>query len=53
MRKINFIFVCLLFVSFSLAASSNALAQDEVMTNNEVISLAVAGLNKTIIRQLS
>ncbi len=49
MRKINFIFVCLLFVLFTLAASSNAFAQDEVMTNEEVISLAGAGLNKTII----
>jgi hypothetical protein len=49
-RKINFLFVCLLLVLFTLAASSSVLAQqDEVLTNEEVISLAVAGLNKTII----
>lgn len=49
MRKNNFLFVCLLIVSFTLAASSRVLAQDEVLTNDEIISLAGAGLNKTII----
>jgi hypothetical protein len=49
MKKSNFIFVCLLLVAVCLAASSNTFAQDEVMTNDEVISLAKAGLNSSII----
>ena len=49
MRKANFIFVCLLSISFCFIASLNTFAQDEIMTNDEVISLAGAGLNSSII----
>lgn len=49
MKKNNFIFTCLLFAAFFITANSVIYAQDEVMTNNEVISLAKAGLNSSII----
>ncbi len=49
MKKSNFIFVCLLVTAVLLTASSNIFAQDEVLTNDEVISLAKAGLNSSII----
>ena len=41
--------VCLLVSSFILFGGANAFAQDETMTNEEVISLAKAGLNESII----
>lgn len=49
MKKFNFLFVCVLLLSFFLITSSNAFAQEEVMTNDEVISLATAGLNSSVI----
>lgn len=49
MKKNNFIFACLLFAAFFVTANSTIHAQDEVMTNNEVITLAKAGLNSSII----
>ncbi len=49
MKKNNFIFTCLLFAAFFVTANSTIYAQDEVMTNNEVITLAKAGLNSSII----
>lgn len=49
MKKNSFIFACLLFAAFFITANSTIYAQDEVMTNNEVISLAKAGLNSSII----
>lgn len=49
MSKNNFLFVCLLVFSFFLTASLPTFAQEETMTNEEVISLAKAGLNNSII----
>lgn len=49
MKSNKFILVCLLVFSFVLAADVNTLAQDEIMTNAEVINLSKAGLSKTII----
>ncbi|MEP7037784.1 MAG: hypothetical protein ABI891_05535, partial [Acidobacteriota bacterium] len=49
MKNTNFIIACLLFVAFFVTANTTIYAQDEVMTNNEVISLAKAGLNSSII----
>ncbi len=47
MKRTNFLVVCLLSISFCFATS--AFGQDETMTNNEVITLAKAGLNPSII----
>lgn len=49
MKKNKFIFVCLLAFSFLLTANLNTFAQDEVITNEEVISLSKAGLSNSII----
>ncbi len=49
MRKPNFIFACLLLTAIFSAAGSTIFAQAEVMTNDEVITLAKAGLNSSII----
>jgi len=49
MKRNNFLFVCLLTLSLCLATASGAFAQDETMTNEEVITLAKAGLNQSII----
>jgi hypothetical protein len=48
-KRNNLLLVCLLVFSIILVGGSNAFAQDETMTNEEVISLAKAGLNETII----
>jgi len=48
-KKNKFILVCLLAFSFFLTASVNTFAQEEVLTNNEVISLSKAGLSNSII----
>jgi hypothetical protein len=50
-KKLNFLFVCVVLVSMCLITGSNASAQtlDKPMTNDEVISLAGAGLNSSII----
>lgn len=49
MKRNNFLLVCLLAVSFCLATAGSAFAQNETMTNEEVITLAKAGLNQSII----
>ncbi len=49
MKRNNLLLICLLVFSFILIGGANAFAQDETMTNEEVISLAKAGLNETII----
>lgn len=51
MKRNNFLFVCLLALSMCLATAAGARAQqqDETMTNEEVITLAKAGLNQSII----
>ena len=49
MKKLNFLFVLFLLFSFCFILNSSAPAQEEVMTNNEIISLANAGLNNPII----
>lgn len=49
MKKNKFIFVCLLAFSIFLTANLNTFAQDEIITNDEVISLSKAGLNSSII----
>ena len=49
MKKNNFLLVCLLAFSFCLATAGGAFAQNETMTNEEVITLAKAGLNQSII----
>jgi hypothetical protein len=48
-KKNKFIFVCLLVFSFALTANVNTFAQDEVLTNDEVINLSKAGLSNSII----
>lgn len=47
MKKTNFLIVCLLSISFCFAPS--VFGQDETMSNDEVITLAGAGLNESII----
>lgn len=49
MTKIRFVSVGVLVLAFCLFAVSNSFAQEETMTNAEVINLAKAGLNPTII----
>ena len=49
MRSRKFIFIGMLVVSLCFAASLTVLAQDETMTNDEVISLSKAGLAPSII----
>lgn len=49
MKQIKLFAVCLLLTVFCLTASQTARAQDETMTNGEVISLVKAGLNTQII----
>lgn len=49
MKQIKLFAVCLLLTAFCLTASQTARAQDETMTNGEVISLVKAGLNTQII----
>lgn len=49
MRIRKFIFFSLLAVALSFAMSSAIVAQDEVMTNDEVISLSKAGLASSVI----
>ena len=41
--------ICFLAVSLFVIAGSTAHAQEEIMTNDEVISLSKAGLNQTVI----
>lgn len=48
MKSSKFIFLCLLAFSFFLAAN-NTFAQDEILTNEEVINLSKAGLSNSII----
>lgn len=48
-KKNKFIFVCLLAFSIFLTAGVNTFAQEEVLTNEEVINLSKAGLNSSII----
>jgi hypothetical protein len=48
-KRNNLLLVCLLVFSIILVGGTNAFAQDETMTNEEVISLAKAGLNETLI----
>lgn len=50
MNRKKFLFICLLWSMFCLAANQTIFAQqDETMTNSEVILLVKAGLNKSII----
>jgi hypothetical protein len=49
MKRNNLLLICLLVFCFILTGGANVFAQDETMTNEEVISLAKAGLNETII----
>lgn len=49
MKNNKFIFGCLILFALFLTANVATLAQDEVMTNEEVISLAQAGLSPSII----
>lgn len=49
MKKNKFIFVCLLAFFVFVTASFETFAQDETMTNDEVISLSKAGLSNSII----
>lgn len=49
MRLKNFVFVGLLAASLCLAMSAAVAAQDEMMTNDEVISLSKAGLASSVI----
>ena len=49
MKSNKFIVICLLAFSFLLAANFNTFAQEEVLTNDEVINLSKAGLNSSII----
>lgn len=49
MKKLNLLFVSLMMVSIFLINSSNSFSQEDVLTNDEVISLAKAGLNSSII----
>lgn len=49
MRLKEFVFVGLLAVALCLAVGASAFAQDEVMTNEEVISLTKAGLASSVI----
>ena len=49
MKRNNLLLICLLVFSFILVGGTTTFAQDETMTNEEVISLAKAGLNETII----
>lgn len=49
MTKTRFVSISVLMLAFCFFAVSNAFAQEETMTNDEVITLAKAGLNPTII----
>src|SRR4051812_36488605 len=49
MKKPNFLFVCLMSALICFWTASIAYSQEEMMTNDEVISLATAGLNSSII----
>ena len=49
MRKYKLLFTCLLIISFFLTANVSIVAQEEIMTNDEVIKLTKAGLNESII----
>lgn len=49
MKKLNILPIFLLLFSICFAAQMQVFAQDEVMTNDEVISLVKAGLSKQII----
>ncbi len=49
MNRNKFLAVCLLTISFVLVSNVNIFAQDEVMTNDEVLTLTKAGLNESII----
>jgi hypothetical protein len=48
-KKVNILSIFLVLLSFCFVAHTQVLAQDEVMTNSEVVSLVKAGLSKTII----
>lgn len=49
MQNFKFAFVCLFLLAVCLITSPNVCAQDEIMTNEEIISLTKAGLSKTVI----
>jgi hypothetical protein len=49
MKKLNFLFACFLAFSICLGMTSKIYAQEELMTNDQVVSLVNAGLNSTII----
>lgn len=49
MKRSKFLLVCLLAFAFCLTNAGGAFAQDETMTNEEVVTLAKAGLNEAII----
>lgn len=49
MKKLNILPIFLLLLSICFAANTQVFAQDEMMTNDEVISLVKAGLSKQII----
>jgi hypothetical protein len=49
MKKPKFLIIFVLMISFCLAASTQTFAQEEIMTNDEVISLVKAGLSSPII----
>lgn len=49
MKNNKFILVCLLAFSFVLAANVKTFAQEETLTNDEVINLSKAGLSSSVI----
>src|SRR5687767_14443110 len=49
MKIHKFFYVALLVMALGIMANSSIYAQDEVMTNDEVIALSKAGLNPSII----
>lgn len=49
MKKLKVLSIFLVLIAFCFAASTQVLAQGEVMTNGEVISLVKAGLSKAIV----
>lgn len=49
MKQKKILYVGLLLAAFCLSASQNIRAQEETMTNGEVVSLVKAGLNQSII----
>lgn len=49
MKKFKFLAVFALFVAFFAAANTQTFAQDETLTNDEIISLVKAGLSNAVV----